>query len=396
MRIAIDARFLTHPQPGGFKTYTTNLVNALGQIDEENEYILYLDRIPTDETFPQGKNFSWQVVPGTLPGLGMPLREQIILRQRIRADKVDLIHFLCNTATVNIPQKYIVTLHDTIQVTDTASFLSLGNLGAYKRWTIMAYSKWTILKTVHCADRIVTVSNHEKIKIVQQLKVAPEHIAVTHLAPNGLFSPVTLLQRETWRKELRQRIRLPCKFILGIGYEPRKNIPLLIKAFAQIANEYPTLGLVIVAAAAEQRVAFQSIANELGLAERAIVLGALSAHELAMLYNLAEVFVFPSERESFGLPPLEAMACGVPTLAMNMSSIPEIVQDGALLIDGKNVGIWADALRRIIGDQRLRSSLIEHGLQRAAQLNWQKCAQATIQIYQDVFTGCKPSDKPLL
>ncbi len=384
MRIGIDARFLTHPQLGGFKTYTRSLIDALSQVDEENQYILYLDRTPTDEKLPQGRNFSWRVVNGILPGVGMPLREQITLRRQAVADKVDLIHFLCNTATVHLPLPYVVTLHDTIQVTQKNPFPLSKHGGDYKRWAITAYSRWAILQTAHGAKRIMTVSNHEKAQIARHLQIEPERIVVTHLAPNLLFKPAGQEEKMAWRNTLSLRYGLPCRFVLGIGYEPRKNIPLLIQTFAQIATTHPELGLVIVAAEANQRALFQVMINERRLAERAIVLGALPAQELAKLYNIAEAFVFPSERESFGLPPLEAMACGVPTVAMNQSSIPEIVQNGALLIDGKEPAQWAAALHRVIMDQNLRATLIYGSLQRTKQLSWQKCAQITIDTYREI------------
>lgn len=384
MKIGIDARFLTHPQAGGFKTYTKNLIAALSQVDDENQYVLYLDRVPTAAQLPQQQNFSWHVVGGLLPGLEMPLREQIFLRRQLVADKVDLVHFLCNTATIKLPLPYLVTLHDTIQVTHQNPLPLTKQAGSYKQWAMMAYSKWAILQTADRAQRIITVSNYEKEQIVRHLRIAPERVVVTHLAPNALFQPANQEQKQRWRHALQQRYGLPCKFVLGIGYEPRKNIPLLIQAFAQIAGTHPETGLVIVAAEANQRHVFQAMISELGLAQRAIVLGALPAQELAKLYNIADAFIFPSERESFGLPPLEAMACGVPTVAMNQSSLPEIVQAGALLIDGKEPERWAAALHSVMMDQSLRATLIHDSLQRAQQLSWQQCAQLTVKAYREI------------
>ena len=102
MKIGIDARFLTHPQPGGFKTYTVNLIEALSQIDKHNHYVIYLDRPPAEGVLPQSENFSYHILSSNLPIFGMLFREQLLLRKRIRQDKLDLVHFLCNTTPVNI------------------------------------------------------------------------------------------------------------------------------------------------------------------------------------------------------------------------------------------------------------------------------------------------------
>jgi glycosyltransferase involved in cell wall biosynthesis len=384
MRIGIDARFLTHPQVGGFKTYTENLVNALGQVDSANHYVIYVDRPLPPEGLPQPENFTYVVVDGTLPIVGMPVREQIRLKQRMANDHLDLIHFLCNTAPVGVPGKFVVTLHDTIQVKSAQPFKLVQGLAGYKHWAMTAYSKWAILKTVQAAQRIITVSNYEKTQIAEQLDIAPERVCVTHLAPNPVFALARPEVSAVWRKELPQKFGVQKKFVLGVGYEPRKNIPLLIEMFSQLAPALPDLDLVIVAAESTWRLVFAEMAAQRGLSERINILKAVTPNELAMLLNLAEVFVYPSERESFGLPPLEALACGAPTIAMNMTSLPEILEDGAILIDGKDVQTWANGIRQVVVDDSLRQDLARRGLQQAAKLTWQRCARDTIEVYRTV------------
>jgi len=391
MRIGIDARFLTHPQPGGFKTYTASLIQALTQIDDVNQYVIYVDRASSESELPRAKNFSYQVVDGTVPVLGVPVREQLGLRRFIQRDQLDIVHFLCNTATVNLQHKTIVTLHDTIQVTSKQQFSLTARLAQYKSWAIESYSKWTILRTVKSVERLITVSNSEKTQIMQHLQIPTERIAVTHLAAGPVFVPASSDQKAAWKLELQQRfgLSLKGKLILGVGYEPRKNIPMLIEAFACLASDFPEWQLVVVAAEPNRRNAFQELIAKRHLSDRAVVLGQQSASDLAQLYNATDIFVFPSEYESFGLPPLEAMACGVPTIAMNSSSIPEIVEDGALLVDGKDPQTWANAIQRVATNSKFRSELVQRGLKRASEMTWQNCARETLQIYYEVFEGMR-------
>jgi glycosyltransferase involved in cell wall biosynthesis len=387
MKIGLDARFLTHPQLGGFKTYTVNLVTALGQVDHANQYVIYLDRTPIDGSLPEFENFCYRIVPAALPVIGMPFREQISLRRQIAKDNLDVVHFLCNTAPLQISAKFIVSLHDVIQVVNAQALFRVKGLRNFRQSVLSAYSGWAIKNTARFADRVITVSNYEKGQIIKTLEIAPERVCVTYLAPNSVYSLAEPDVKSQWRTDFSKKFGLRKRFILGIGYEPRKNIELLIGAFSNIASSWPDLDLVIIAAQEVRRVFFQQLAEKLGLSDRVIILASIQPNELAILYNLAEAFVFPSERESFGLPPLEALACGTPTIAMNTTSLPEILGNGAVLIDGKDEQTWANAILRVLTDEKLRVDLVNRGLKQANKLTWQQCAQNTIQVYQTVVEG---------
>jgi glycosyltransferase involved in cell wall biosynthesis len=201
------------------------------------------------------------------------------------------------------------------------------------------------------------------------------------LAANAIFRPASSDQKATMCAEIEKKFGISGDFILGVGFEDRKNIPLLIQAYKHLAVDFPGINLVVVSAEENKRQYFQQLVGELQLNGRVTVLGSVAATDLLGLYNLATIFVFPSERESFGLPPLEAIACGTPTVVMNSSSLPEILGAGALLVDGKDPQTWADRLRNVLTDERLRAEMITRGLKRAAELNWDNCARKTIQVY---------------
>ncbi|PWB70379.1 MAG: hypothetical protein C3F07_17225 [Anaerolineales bacterium] len=384
MRIGLDARFLSHPQRGGFKTYTVNLISAIRQLDDENQYFIYLDR-PTDlHDLPVKQNFNYRVVNGNLPVIGMPVREQVLLRSQISKDHLDVFHSLCNTAPVGSGTKRIATLHDTIQVTTKIRFMTPPG---FKYWMIMSYSKWAIKQSINTLDRILTVSEFEKSEITNLFRIPENRVVVTHLAANSIFKPASFDQKAIMRAEIEKKFGISDDFIFGVGYEDRKNIPLLIKAYKHLAVDFPGTNLVIVSAEEHKRQSLQQLASELHLDGRVTVLGSVAATDLLALYNLATVFVFPSERESFGLPPLEAIACGTPTIVMKSSSLPEILGNGAMFVDGKDSQEWADMIRSVIVNERSRSEMIKRGLQRASELNWENCARKTIQAYDQVVSG---------
>ena len=390
LRIGIDARFLSHPQRGGFKTYTNNLLLAMSEIDDVNKYFVYLDRPLKDGFFPQKGNWHYRVVSGSFPLFGMPLREQILMRQQVVDDQIDVVHFLCNTATVNLNKKYVVTLHDTIQVTETNRFNLLGSLSTHRQRAITAYSKWVINNSAPFATRIITVSNYERERISHQLNISPERIEAIHLAPNPIFHPATASEKSVWRSKLTDMFGIRKKYILGMGYEPRKNIEFLIETYSKLAFEHEYLELVIVCAEQTRRTYFEKLTETFGLTGKVLILGSLPAEYLVILYNMAEAFFYPSERESFGLPPLEAISCGVPTIAMKATSIPEILEGGALLLDGKDHQDWVYAFRKLMADEEFKSQLIHRGLEQASKFTWHRCAQETVQVYFEAAkaSGC--------
>jgi len=382
MRVGIDARFLTHPQRGGFKTYTQNLINAISRVDKINQYYIYVDRYFEPDALPTANNFTYRDIDGTMPLIGMMFREQMLLPRIVSADKVELFHSLCNTAPVFLSTKRVVTLHDTIQIETSGK---LGQISNIKAWGITAYSKWSIIRSISKLNFVITVSEYEKKRIVSLLGIPAERVAVTHLASNSIYRPVSPVEKEEICVELFNKFNMRGDFILSVGFEDRKNIPLVIKAYKHLSLDFPELGLVIVSADDNKRMLFQELVKSHQLDDRVTILGSVAPSDLLKLYNLAKVFIFPSQRESFGLPPLEAISCGTPTIAMNSSSIPEILGNDATLINGKDPQIWADVIRDVLLNEKKRLGMIEHGLKRAAQFSWDNCARKTIDIYKKVI-----------
>lgn len=222
MKIGIDARFLTYPQPGGFKTYTENLIMALAGVDSENEYILYLDRPPCSETkLPNRPNFSNRIVPGQVPILGMPWREQVSLVRQADQDKLDLFHAPNLTAPLRLVCRLAVTIRDIIWYCPER--FSKGKAWSLQR-QLMEY--WVPQLAIRNAAAILTVSQAAKESIVQYLGLAADRVFVTHEAVSPIFRRVDNDQQV---EMIRRKYNLVSEFILVIGLaDPRKNISTLV------------------------------------------------------------------------------------------------------------------------------------------------------------------------
>lgn len=384
MRIGIDARFLTHPQPGGFKTYTEQLIRALLEVDPDNEYILYVDRPPIAEMItPLAPHATVRVVPGTAPFIGMPWREQIGLAMQARRDRIDVLHALCLTAPVNAPCPLVVTIHDTIWMFPHRFTRQQQRV---RRSLMDLYYRYVPKMAARRARAVITVSCDARAAIVQYLGIPAHRVFVTYEAAASIYRT---RDRALAINAVHERFGLSKGFILALGSaDPRKNISTLIRAYAHVPEHmrihyelaivwtHPLLAESILA---EARVR--------GVEGQLRFLRQVSNDDLVNLYNAAALFVFPSRYEGFGLPILEAMACGAPVVAANNSSIPEVAGEAALLVDAESPLSIARAIERLLNDASLRDELRARGMQRAASFSWQRCARETIAVYQKCSIG---------
>lgn len=381
MRIGIDARFLTHPQPGGFKTYITNLVVALADMDDENQYTLYTDRSAVFDATALGPNFTTKVVPGTLPIIGMPWREQIGLAYQANRDKLDLLHSPSLTAPLCLFCPSVVTIHDMIWYMHGNR--NKGGHTQARRWGMELYYRLITEISAKRAAAMITVSDHAKQTIVLHLKVPPERVFVTHEAASPIFRRV---DDENALYLVRRQHEIHSDYILAIGSaDPRKNMSTLLEAYALLPDSVQACyQLVIVLTHVNLASELTRRVKELGLASFVRFVSRVTDEELVLLYSDAKLFVFPSLYEGFGLPPLEAMACGTPVVASDRSSIPEIVGDAALTVAPENAPQMAATMVRALKDDDLRAMLVRRGYERAMRFSWRRCAKETIEVYKRV------------
>jgi len=383
MKIGIDARFLTHPQPGGFKTYTENLVAALANLDQENEYFLYVDRDPTtNDLIPAKRNFQTRIVAGSIPAIGYPWREQIGLSRQAAKDWVDVFHSPCLTAPLRLTCPLVITIHDMIWAYPEK--FSRSSSQSIKRRLMERYNYWIPKFAIGRASAIITVSNAARESIEEYLKPNHRNLFVTYEAPNRIFRPV---KDEECLAAVRRKYNLPSKFILAIGSaDPRKNISCLLEAYSLLPSELQRqyqLAIVWTHMFLAQELSAQ--VEKLQLRDNVQFLQHVSNTDLAALYNIASLFAFPSLYEGFGLPLLEAMACGAPVIAANTSSIPEIVADAAILFEARDPQELSKTMTRVLCNDELRAIMIQKGFMRNTIFAWEKCARETLTVYREIL-----------
>jgi glycosyltransferase involved in cell wall biosynthesis len=367
MRIAIDARKL---RDFGIGTYIRNLLIELSRLDRATEYVVLCRPDDVDSGNLLGDNF--RMVPETAPTYS--IAEQIRIPLSLARERVQLLHEPHYVLPPAIRCRSVVTIHDCIHLM-FPQYLP-GRL-AY------VYAKASMWSATRKADRVLTVSEASKRDILRFFDISPEKVAVIYNAIDERF----LAGPDTHRMDLtRQRYQLDHPFVLYVGnIKPHKNIERLVEAFAMARRSGPDhLKLIIIGDELSKYPVLRQSVHRHKLDKHVRFLGFQPQETLAAFYRLARAFVFPSLYEGFGLPPLEAMACGTPVVTSNVSSLPEVAGDAALLVDPYDAEAIAAGLVRAVTDEALRTDLIARGLARAHEFSWKQSVGRIHQIYMDV------------
>jgi len=232
------------------------------------------------------------------------------------------------------------------------------------------------------ADRVIAVSENTRRDALRLYPLDPGKIEVIPEGVDARFRPDL---DDTIVSAVRRRYDLPERFILCIStIEPRKNLTTLLEAYATLRHHHPDVRLVIVGGRGWLFERFFERLRSLGLEGEVVLTGYVPDEDVPALLNAAEVFAFPSEFEGFGLPPLEAMACGVPVVCSNAASLPEVVGEAGVLLPPRDVAAWVEALGRLLDDAQLREDLRARGLERASRFTWDAAARMTLDVYRSV------------
>jgi glycosyltransferase involved in cell wall biosynthesis len=309
----------------------------------------------------------------------MPLRPfwlQAVLPLWLAQHDLDVCHFTNSLLPLAAPGRLIVTIHD----------MSLFLFAQYQRPRTQLVVRPFVGPSARRAQAVITVSQSARADIVRLLGIPAERVHVIYEAAAPHFRP---LDDRNELHAVRMRYGLPEQFVLYTGtIEPRKNLVRVVEALAEVHRRGCPIPLVLVGQWGPRAYPeLKATIEQLALTSHVRFLGYVPTTDLVALYNLATVFVFPSEYEGFGLPVVEAMACGLPVITADRSSLAEIVGRGGYLVDPYGVDEIAEAIACLLHSADLRADLRQRGLQRAAEFSWQRAAEQTAALYAHVAAG---------
>jgi glycosyltransferase involved in cell wall biosynthesis len=309
------------------------------------------------------------------------LWEQLAQPLALRQSKVDLLHAMAFAGPLLTPCPFVVTIYDL-------SFYRYPE--AFRPW-----NRWYLgiltARSARRARRVITISESTKRDVVQLLGVPPDRVDVAYCGVDKVFRPLPAAETAHFRNER----ALPDRFILFLGtLEPRKNVQRLIRAYGQWRQAAPDIPRLVVAGGKGWY--YDQIFAEvehLGLTGDVIFPGYVIPQELPWWYNAADLFVYPSRFEGFGLPVLEAMACGTPVVTTNVASLPEVAGDAALLVSPDDEAQLVEAMRRALSEVSVRQEMVTKGLAHAADFTWTRTARQTLETYDRALAEERMRDK---
>jgi len=366
VRIGIDARKL---HDFGIGTYIRNLLRQLARLDRDTEFVLFARPEDREALAALGENFR----PVIETSRNYSIAEQFRIPLAIRREGVTLFHAPHYVLPPLVSSRSVVTIHDCIHLMFPQY---LPNRLA------LTYARMSITLAAQRATRVMTVSESSKRDILRFVNTPAEKIDVI---PNAYDERFGIEPGEDEVVRVRERYQLHDEFVLYAGnVKPHKNLERLIQAFDLVRKRgLDHLKLVLIGDEISKYAALRRAVHRHRLHQYVRFLGYLPEETLAVMYRLAGVFVFPSLYEGFGLPPLEAMASGTPVVTSNVSSLPEVAGDAAVLVDPYDPVAIADGIHRVLTDEGLRRDLRRRGLARAHQFSWEQSVRRVREIYSE-------------
>lgn len=372
MRIGIEAQRLFRPKKHGMDIVALELIKALQRMKTDHEFFVFVKPDVDDKILHDSDNV--KIV--RLKGLSYPIWEQLVLPFAVKRYKLDVLHSTANTAPINCPVPLVVTLHDIIFL-EKFHFLQ-GSL--YQRVGNL-YRRWNVPRLLGLCDTIVTVSNFERARILHHFHLEKDKVVAVHNAVGAHFRRIRDVGELSISKE---KYKLPDKFIFFLGNtDPKKNVRGVVSALGELKkNGKLNIPLVMPDLDKEYLLRIMREVNATDLREDILLCGYIPNSELPAVLNQATLFLYPSLRESFGIPLLEAMACGVPVITSNTASMPEVAGNAAAFVDPFNPHTIAEKIEELLNDEQQRIELAEKGLVRAEEFSWDLTAEKMLKIYK--------------
>ncbi len=372
MRIGILTDWVDASKTGvGVVTY--NLIKALTLIDNENEYYLIYNQKRDIDIYRLNRGI---LIPRVKP-FGSFVWRNAVLPVTLQRKQLDLVHDPGGIGPLmfHMPFKKVITFHDLGALYCPESFRT----GFALLHRLLLYPA-----AARNADKIITGSEFSKRDLIKHLKVPEGKIEVIHHGLDKRYKPLS--QEEI--TEVKRKYNLDFPFILYVGIiGTKKNILNLIEAYHRVRDSLKRYRLVIVGRRARTHAEIFRKVEMLGLQNDVLFTGYVPDDDLPGIYNAADLFAFPSLYEGFGIPVLEAMACGTPVVASNASSLPEVTGDAAIMVDPYDVHGLAGAMHELVTNKSLREKMVQRGLERAKLFTWEKAARETLRVYREVASG---------
>lgn len=367
MRIGLDAVVLRNPVAGSHR-YFEQLLTGLSKSGAENEFVVFSNlRSACADAMPRQNNFSYRNVD-TRRWMPAALQQQLFMDWSAFGS-LDVLH-----STVSVPPLWY--RHPTVA---TILDLTFDLFPETTKWTGRWWWKILVRPGIARASRLIAISESTKRDLCKRFGIAEAQVQVIYPYVPALF------QSTHNGDATAARYHLPSKYILYVGtLERRKNLATLIRAFAQ-ARQMAGLEHMLVLAG-QRGWLYDDVlraVEELGLRDRVLFLGYVPDEDLPTLYSRADLFAYLSLYEGFGLPPLEAMACGAPVIVSDVSSLPEVVGEAGVLVSPRDVGVIASEFVRVLSDRDLRATMRERGFARARLFSQERFVQQTLEVYRD-------------
>ena len=377
-RIGLSAHLLSLAgdyRGAGINRYISGLLTHLPQAAPELEIVAFVGEARLRDEPPPDVRLAYPLWPTANRRVTRIAWEQLAQPFALWQHGIDLVHGMAYALPLLRTARGVVTVHDLSFLLYPAVFNRVNRL----------YVSAITRQTVRRAQAVIADSTNTRDDLVRLLGVSPQKVVAIPLGVDAKYTPATPAQLDAFR----QRQGLPDRFILYLGtLEPRKNLPVLVRAYAELRRADPAAPTLVLAGGAGWRYApLFGLVEELGLKDSVLFPGFVPQVDLPLWYAAAEVLAYPSLYEGFGLPPLEAMACGTPVVTSTASSLPEVVGDAGMLVPPDDPAALAHALHHLLTEADLRAEMRARGLARAAQFTWQRTAQMTAEVYQRVLTG---------
>lgn len=380
MKIGIEAQRLFRKKKHGMDMVALELIRNLQQIDHENEYFIFVK--PDEDSSVLKETANFKIVP--LQAGSYHMWEQFALPKAVKQYGCQLLHCTSNTAPVNCSVPLVTTLHDIIYMESSYLKILRGSGTSYQKFG-NAYRKLVVPRVVKKSSKIITVSHFEKDRIGEFFGIKNDlRLTAVYNGVSEHFKPIT---DKTVLQAVKEKYHLPDRFFFFLGNtDPKKNTKGTIKAFSdflkQSGSDHKLVMLDYDRAELEKMLAD---INDPQLIDKIVLTGYVVNTDLPAIYSQSEVFLYPSLRESFGIPMLEAMACGVPVITSNTSSMPEVAAHAAVIINPFKPEEITAAMQALITDKYLRLQLIKAGFDRAAKFSWRAMAEAVLKIYYETL-----------